>query len=169
VEKFHGTPSLYPRLAVAVSMPGLLDVAVSTPKLLDVAVSTPDRLYSDGTVFCWLFIYVSSIKAIFFYNLVPIVESLLKTIRSQCPFFCCIMFHWLNISKCGYNIRVFSMQLLIYLGLVSFRKSHLILRTLSWGATLQWFIVNMGFYGTTLNGLIENTLDSINPKTKYAI
>ena len=47
--------SLYPCLVVAVSTPGLLDVVVSTPKLLDVAISTPDRLYSDDTVFCWLF------------------------------------------------------------------------------------------------------------------
>ena len=45
--------SLYPRLAVSVSTPGLLDVDVSMPKLLDVVVSTPDRLYSDGTVFCF--------------------------------------------------------------------------------------------------------------------
>ena len=57
--------SLYPCLAIVVSTLGLLDVAVSTPKLLDVtvsmpklldvAVSTPDCLYSEGTVFCWLF------------------------------------------------------------------------------------------------------------------
>ena len=43
---------LYPRLAIAVSTPGLLDVTVSTPKLFAVAISTLDRLYSDGTVFC---------------------------------------------------------------------------------------------------------------------
>ena len=47
--------SLYPCLAITVSTPGLLDVVVSMPKLLDVAVSTPDRLYSDDTIFCWLF------------------------------------------------------------------------------------------------------------------
>ena len=44
--------SLYPRLAVAVSTPGLLDVAVSTPKLFSVTISMLNRLYSDGTVFC---------------------------------------------------------------------------------------------------------------------
>ena len=44
--------SLYPRLAVTVSTPRLLDVAVSTPKLFSVAISTLNRLYSDGTVFC---------------------------------------------------------------------------------------------------------------------
>ena len=47
--------SLYPCLSIAVSMLGLLDIAVSTPKLLDVAISTPNCLYSDDTVFCWLF------------------------------------------------------------------------------------------------------------------
>ena len=46
---------LYPFLSVAVSTMRLLDVTLSTPKLLDVVVSTPDRLYSEGTVFCWLF------------------------------------------------------------------------------------------------------------------
>ena len=42
--------SLYPRLAVIVSIQGVLFVVVSTAKELDVAVSMAIRRYSDGTV-----------------------------------------------------------------------------------------------------------------------
>ena len=41
---YRNKASLYPRLAVVVSTPGLLSVAVSTPRLLAVTVSTPGIL-----------------------------------------------------------------------------------------------------------------------------